>query len=293
MRVVGPSGETVPASREITVEDLLVQTSGLSYGYGPSAAAWKAAGLQGWSFAHRPESLAALVDRIAPLPLDAQPGAKWIYGVSTDVLGRVIEAASGQSLDVFLRTRVFDPLRMTDTSFFVPKEKAPRLAVVYAYDGARLARAAEGAGGQGGHLEGPRACFGGGAGLVSTALDWARFLQMLLNGGTLDGARVLNARSVAEMTRDRAGGLYPVAGVGWGFGFEVVGARGRTDRASAPGELLWGSAYDGGYLVDPRDGLLALYLAQRLPERGPNERAAFSTLVYAALAGDTPARDSR
>jgi CubicO group peptidase (beta-lactamase class C family) len=86
------------------------------------------------------------------------------------------------------------------------------------------------------------------------------------------------------MTADHAGGLYPVAGVGWGFGFEVVGAHGRADRVSPPGELLWGSAYDGGYLVDPRDRLLAIFLAQRLPERGPKQRARFSELVYATLA---------
>jgi CubicO group peptidase (beta-lactamase class C family) len=292
MTVAGPDSP-VPARREITIRDVLVQTSGLSYGYGPATAAWKEAGVQGWSFAHRPEPLSTLVDRIAKLPLDAQPGEKWIYGVSTDVLGRVIEVASGQSLDAFLKTRVFGPLKMAETFFFVPKEKSARLAVVYAWDGQRLVRAPEGGGGQGGHLEGPRLCFGGGAGLVSTALDWARFLQMLLNGGVLDGVRILQPRSVAAMTMDQAGGLYPVAGVGWGFGFEVVSRRGRTDRASSPGEFSWGSAYDGGYLVDRRDGLLALFLAQRLPERGPKQRAAFSELVYPTLVAPRPPPEPR
>src|SRR3974377_836559 len=116
---------------------------------------------------------------------------------------------------------------------------------------------------------------------------------MLLNGGVLHGVRILQPRSVAAMTMDQAAGPYPVAGVGWGFGFEVVSQRGRTDRASSPGEFSWGSAYDGGYLVDRRDGLLALFLAQRLPARGPKQRATFSELVYPTLVAPRPPPEPR
>lgn len=285
--VAGPGGP-VRAKREITVRDLLTHTAGLSYGAGPAAEAWKAAGLKGWWFGQRAEPLSALVDRIAALPIDAQPGEKWVYGVSHDVLGRVIEVASGQPLDRFLAGRIFGPVGMPDTSFFVPKEKVGRLATVYTRDGSRLVPAPDGPSGPRAFVDGPRLCLGGGAGLVSTALDYARFLQMLLNGGILDGVRVLAPRTVATMTSNHAGALYEEGRLGFGFGFEVVEDPGRAGRVSAPGEFAWGSGYDGGYLVDPRDGVLALYLAQRVPERGPRQRRVFSALVYQSIVGATP-----
>ena len=189
-------GGTVPAKREITIRDLLTHTSGVSYGSGPLEAQYKAANVLGWYFADKDEPIGAAIERLAALPFEAQPGEKYIYGFSTDILGYVVEKASGQSLDEVFRTRIFDPLRMTDTHFFLPKDKASRLAAVYSLTDGKIQRAADAGTGQGDYVNGPRRCFSGGAGLLSTATDYARLLEMLRNGGELDGVRVLGRKSV-------------------------------------------------------------------------------------------------
>ena len=125
---------TVPAKREITIRDLLTHTSGVSYGSGPAEAQYKAANVLGWYFADKDEPIGAVIERLAALPFEAQPGEKYVYGFNTDILGYVVEKVSGQSLDAFLRSRIFEPLRMTDTCFFLPPEKRGRLAAVYSID---------------------------------------------------------------------------------------------------------------------------------------------------------------
>ena len=177
-----------PAKREVTIRDLLTHTAGVSYGTGPAAADYKAAGLQGWYLSDKKEPIVPLMERLASLPFDNQPGEQYIYGYNTDILGAVVEKASGMPLDQFFRTRIFEPLKMTDTSFYLPPEKRDRLAVVYsAGPEGRVVKAPDGGMGQGDYVDGPRTCFSGGAGLLSTANDYARFLQMLLNGGELEG----------------------------------------------------------------------------------------------------------
>ncbi len=285
----GPAGSgrhgVVPAKREITIRDLLTHTAGISYREGPAAEEYKAAGLFGWYLADKTEPIRPLMERLAALPFDAQPGEKFVYGYSTDVLGAVVEAASGLPLEEFYRTRIFEPLKMTDTSFFLPKEKRDRLATVYSLgpDG-RLARAPEKGTGQGEFVDGPRACFGGGAGLLSTAADYTRFLQMLLNGGELDGVRLLGPKSVEMMTANHLGRLYREdGGLGFGLGFETtedVGAAGRPDSLGAFG---WGSAYYSTYWVDPKEKLVAVLLAQLVPAGGLDLRDTFRYLVYQTI----------
>ena len=204
--VLRPGGyDVVDAKRPITIRDLLTHTSGVSYGDGPAKDLWQKAGITGWYFADRDEPVAATVTRMAALPFDAQPGEKYIYGFNTDILGVVVERASGQPLDEYLRTRIFEPLKMRDTHFYLPPAKADRLATVYsATPGGKIERAPTPGTmvSQGAYVEGPRKSFSGGAGIVSTALDYARFLQMMLNGGELEGARILGRKSVELMTVD-------------------------------------------------------------------------------------------
>ncbi len=281
---------TVPAKREITIRDLMTHTAGVNYGDGPAAEDYRSAGLFGWYLADKQEPIGTLMERLAALPFAAQPGEKYVYGYSTDILGAVVEKAAGLPLDEFVRTRIFEPLKMTDTAFFVATEKRDRVATVYSLgaDG-KLVRAPEPKTGQGDFLDGPRACFGGGAGLTSTAADYLRFLQMLANGGELDGVRILGPKSVEMMTSNQTGRLYREdGGLGFGLGFETtehVGAAGRPDSLGAYG---WGSAYYSKYWVDPQEKLVALFLTQLIPATGSDLQDKFRYLVYQTIVGPVP-----
>jgi CubicO group peptidase (beta-lactamase class C family) len=292
--VPGPAGRfgVVPARREITIRDLLTHTAGISYGQAPSLAAdqYKAAGVQGWYFADKPEPVAAVIDRLAKLPFDAQPGERYVYGFNTDILGVVVEKVSGLTLDRFFQTRIFDPLKMADTHFFLPPEKKGRLAVVYAATAeGGLVRAPDGPTGQGDYVDGPRACFSGGAGLLTTASDYARLLQMLLNGGELDGVRLLSPLSVELMTSNHVGALYQEGNFGFGLGFEIVVDAGRAARPAAPGSYGWGGAYHSRYFVDPREKMVGVFFSQILPSRGLDLQDKWRVLAYQAIVGPVPA----
>ncbi len=288
--VAGARTGTVPARRKITIRDLLTHTAGISYGGGPLEAEYKAAGLDSWYFAGQTEPLAKVIDRIAALPFEAQPGERFVYGYNTDILGRVVEVVSGMSLDEFFRRRIFEPLKMTDTHFFLPREKASRLATVYGVGASgTIERAPDGLRvGQGQYVDGPRVCFSGGAGLLSTATDYGRLLQMLLNGGQLDGARILSPATVASMTSNHAGSLYLDGQFGFGLGFEIVEHVGRAGRLTAVGAYGWGSAYYSSYVVSPSDDLVAVFFAQVIPATGLDVQDKFKSLVFQAL--DEPAR---
>jgi CubicO group peptidase (beta-lactamase class C family) len=278
--------ETIPAKREITIRDLMTHTSGIGYGTGRAEALYKAAGAYYWYFADKDEPIGRVVDRIAGLPFDAQPGESWVYGFSTDILGRVVEVASGTDLDTFFRARIFDPLGMKDSSFFLPKEKAGRLATVYAATPAGgIERAPDAGRGQGDYVNGPRKCFSGGAGLLSTASDYARFLQMLLNGGSLDGVRILSPKTVELATANNVGALYEGGRFGFGLGFEIVEVVGRAGRPGSPGAYGWGSAYYSRFFVDPKEQLVAIFLAQLIPAGGLDLQDKFRVLVYSSLVG--------
>ena len=281
----GGGYEVVDAKRPITLRDLLTHTSGVGYGYGTAADRWKAAGVQGWYFAHRDEPIRATVDRMATLPFDAQPGEQYVYGYSTDILGAVIEQVSGLTLEAFLKSRIFDPLGMRDTHFYLPPEKSGRLATVYGIRDGRLTRAPAGAGmeTQGQYVEGPRTSFSGGAGLLSTAGDFARFLQMLLNGGVLDGTRLLSPKTVQLMVANHTGELYASPGMAFGLGFSIsedLGARGEMGSVD---EFGWGGAYHSTYWVDPAEGLVVVYFTQVIPATGLDDFARLRALIYQAI----------
>lgn len=289
----GDAGVTdVPARRQITIRDLLTHTAGISYGTGADVAArYEARGLgpaagYGWYTADKAEPVCATMERLASLPFSRQPGEAWVYGYSTDVLGCVVERASGEPLDAFIAARITGPLGMRDTHFFLPPAERARLAAVYASgDDGKAARAPDGARGQGHYVDGPRANFSGGAGLVSTARDYARFLEMVRNGGALDGVRILAPRTVALMTTNQTGSLYPPDGLGWSLAFETT-ERAGASSLDAPGAYGWGGAYGSWYRVDPASRITMVLMLQLMPNR-TDVRSTFPTLVYQALVDES------
>lgn len=282
--VESEDGRTVPAERRVTVRDLLTHTAGVDYGMGRPA--WEAAGITGWYFADREEPIRATVERMAELPFRAQPGERWIYGYSTDILGAVLEAASGMPLDRLLQDRILGPLGMEDTWFYVPPEEAGRMATVYGSGEDDVERAPDGPGmqTQGQYVDGPRMSFSGGAGLVSTAGDYLRFLQMLLNGGELEGVRILSPASVDLMTRDHLG---EEDGLGFGLGFEILEDPGLAGRFGSPGAYGWGGAYHSTYWVDPVQELVVVYMTQLIPAR-VDDHARLRPLVYQSVVEGIP-----
>jgi CubicO group peptidase (beta-lactamase class C family) len=279
----------VPARRPITVRDLLTHTAGISYGTNPSVAGeYEAKGLgpaagYGWYTADKDEPICTTMERLATLPFVAQPGDAWVYGYNTDVLGCIAERASGQTLDELIRTRITGPLGMKDTQFYLPPAQRERLATVYSSGPeGKVVRAPDGAKGQGHYVDGPRRSFSGGAGLLSTARDYARFLEMIRNGGTLDGVRILSPRSVALMRTNQVGTLHSANGLGFGLGFEVTERYGANGMDSV-GSFGWGGAYGSTYRVDPKTHMVLVMMIQMLPNTsGIAER--FNALVYQALA---------
>lgn len=290
--VARPDGgyDVVPARRPITIRDLLTHTAGVSYGSGPADKAWRDAGIYGWYFADRNEPVSGPVARMAALPMAAQPGEKFVYGYNTDILGVVVERISGKTLEAFLNERLIQPLGLKDTSFYVPRDKAGRLAVVYSAQGNTISRAPDPGAmrdgshiGQGHYLNGPRVAFSGGAGLVSTAADYSRFLEMLRRGGEIDGRRYLGRKSVELMTANHLVGIDYPAGTGFGLGFTVRTDMGKAGEPGSDGEYGWGGAYHSQYWVDPRERLTVVYLTQLLPPGNIDDHGKIRALIYQAL----------
>ena len=286
--VTSPGGPAVPAKRAITIRDLLTHTAGISYGTEASVSSQyeqkglgPAAGF-GWYTADKSEPICESMERLATLPFVAQPGEAWVYGYNTDILGCIAERASGLPLDELIRTRITGPLGLKDTQFFLPAAQRDRLAAVYASDAnGKITRAPDGARGQGHYVDGPRRSFAGGAGLLSTARDYARFLEMIRNGGALDGVRILSARTVDLMTTNQVGTLHSSTGLGFGLGFETTDRYG-ANGLDAVGAFGWGGAYGSVYRVDPKEKLVLVLMIQLIPNRS-DIRDRFPTLVYQAL----------
>ena len=285
---VATGGSVVPAKRPITIRDLLTHTAGISYGIEPAIASqYEAKGLGpaagfGWYTADKDESVCATMERLATLPFVAQPGEQWVYGYNTDILGCVVERASGMPLDAFIKTRITEPLRMTDTQFFLPAAQRDRLAAVYASgDDGLIKRAPDGPRGQGNYVDGPRRNFAGGAGLLSTARDYSRFLEMIRRGGELDGVRILSSRMVKLMSTNQVGTLHSPNGLGFGLGFETTDRYGANGMDSE-GAFGWAGAYGTIYRIDPESKVVMLMMIQLLPN-ATDIRTVFPTLVYQAI----------
>ena len=284
----GGGYDVVKAKRPITLRDLLTHTAGIGYGGGRAADKWKEAGIQGWYFADRNEPIAATISRMGKLPMDEHPGEKYVYGFNTDILGVVIEKVSGKPLDEFITSRVLTPLGMKDTHFYLPQNKVGRLAVVYsAYADKPLERASDPGGmvGQGAYVTGPRKSFSGGAGLLSTASDYAKFLMMMLNKGILNGNRILAPSTVELMTVSHLGKI-PYswgAGIGFGLGYSVCEDLGSRGIPGSEGEFGWGGAYGSTYWVDPKEDMVVVYFKQLTPTNDLDDQGKLRALIYQAI----------
>jgi CubicO group peptidase (beta-lactamase class C family) len=286
---------TVPAEREMTIQDLIRHTAGLAYGEitanVPVKEAYAKAGVYRPNvrdYDAREMTPAEELERLSKAPLAHQPGTVWEYSMATDVLGRVVETASGKRLADFLDERLFKPLKMSDSGFWVPKDKLGRLAAPLAVD------PASGAPNRLIDVSAPPGNDSGGAGGVSTAIDYLRFAQMLLNGGKLDGVRILSHTTVSLMTADHLGTRISAAvtpgelllgtqGYTFGLGFAVRQGAGIAGVPGSAGEYMWGG-YAGTYFwVDPKEELVGIYMTQAPSPIRAYYRRLFKQLVYQAI----------
>jgi CubicO group peptidase (beta-lactamase class C family) len=285
--------ELVPARRSITPRDLLTHTSGIIYPYegfdsGVLGEIYRSIPVGGRQD-HR--TLQDFVEALGKAPLAFHPGERWIYGLSTDVCGHLVEVLSGQTLDVFLAERIFEPLEMVDTAFHVPPDKLDRLVVNY--------QSAEGGGlevlddPQSSPYGTPPTLFSGGAGLVSTAADYLRFCQALLDDGAGRSRKLLGRKTVELMTSNHlesdiasiatSGWALDYRGQGFGLGFAVCLDPAQMQRSGSVGEYNWGGAATTIFWIDPAEELIAVVLTQVMPSISDQLRPELMALVYAAL----------
>lgn len=277
--------QLVDASRPFTIRDLLTHTAGYYYDESWSADAVPAE-LMKRAKIFESSSLDDFVQRIAPVPLHEHPGTRYRYGINTDILGAIVEKASGQPLDRFLQERIFAPLNMRDTSFWVPEEKRSRLAQVYQRDVAgKLVPSVWG----NTALAGPnRPFFSGGGGLYSTAGDYLRFAQMLLNGGELDGTRILSRKTVELMTQNHISHLsnphpFNTPSQGFGLGVRILTDLGQSPLLGTPGTFGWDGAATTKVEMDPTERLVAIVLFQHIPFNQDDVFATWANGYYSAL----------
>jgi len=273
---------TEDAHREMTVQDLLRHTSGLTYGFFGNTEVDQA--YQQLGILTTDKDLADMCQKLSKIPLLYHPGEKWHYSISVDVLGRLVEVLSGQPFDQFLQERIFGPLEMVDTSFAVPAEKMDRFAQMYTPDPATKIKPAPAFYSR--NFVGKPTFFSGGGGLVSTASDYFRFCQMMLNGGELDGVRILSRPTVELMASDHTLDISMGMGSGYAFGlgFAVAQEPGAIGVPVSPGEFNWGGAAGTKFWIDPQEKLIGIYMVQILPHTGLRFGDTFKNLAYQTIA---------
>jgi CubicO group peptidase (beta-lactamase class C family) len=284
------SGEPymIPATREITIRDLLRHTSGLTYNWNETLGAMYTNANVATGLMPYDGTIADSVKHLAAQPLLFNPGKRWEYSLGVDVLGRLVEVVSGKPLDEFFRTRIFEPLGMKDSFFFVPDDKVGRLATAYTYyDDKGLNRfpdtpITEGTMSYSADypLKGKK-LFSGGGGLVSTAADYARFCQMMLDNGKAGKTRLLSRKSVELMTHDQLGKIGPEQGFGLGFG--VDGVKEPLSELGSPGTYNWGGFFYTGCIIDPKEQMVVIFMAQLHPTGGLTLDHEVNVLAYQAL----------
>jgi len=280
---------TIPATREITIRDLLRHTSGLTYNWNENLGPLYEKANVAHGLLPYDGTIGDNVKRLAPLPLLFNPGERFEYSLGVDVLGRLVEVVSGKPLDEFFRTRIFEPLGMKDTSFFPPENKLDRLTTAYTYyDGKGLNRFPDTPINEGSFTysadypyKGAKKLFSGGAGLTSTGEDYARFCQMMLNGGKWGNTRLLSRKSVELMTHDQLGKIGPDQGFGLGFGLD--GAKAPLAELGTPGSYNWGGFFYTGFIIDPKEELVVVFMGQLHPTGGLMLDRQVQELAYAAI----------
>lgn len=285
---------TRPCERPMTIKDLMTHTSGLTYAFMERTnvdAAYRKLGIGvlGGSL-----TLKEMVEKLAGLPLEFSPGAYWNYSVSTDVLGYLVEVMSGMPFDEYLQKNIFEPLKMQDTAFYVPPEKIDRFAANYLRQADKTLKLED----DPAHspFTRPPRFLSGGGGLVSTAADYFRFCQMLLNGGALDGVRILGRKTIELMTMNHLPGgkslrelnISPftqiaTAGNGFGLGFSVHLGSDKSQVIGSPGEYAWGGAASTVFWIDPQEELIVIFLTQFMPNATFNFRDQLKALIYSAI----------
>lgn len=287
VKVLDENGKLVDQKRPFTIQMLMTHTAGLTYGVfgnSPVDQQYRQAGIL------RDKDLAEMVTKLGNIPLLYQPGTRWHYSVSVDVLGRLVEVVSGQPLDVFMKERIFDPLGMVDTFFEVPADKLHRFGTNHRYDPRTQQLVVSDDPANSPYAKNVT-FFSGGGGLLSTAEDYMRFSQMMLNGGELNGTRILSRKTVDYMTRNHLNGFFADfageggqsrPGVGFGLGFGVVVDPPATGVTSSDGEYNWGGAAGTVFWIDPVEELIGIVMLQHMNVRVP-VRGAVKALTYGAI----------
>ena len=290
-----PDFVTKPPERDMAIRDLLTHTSGLAYGLSeemgtPVSMAYRKLKVLDL---HK-GTLKEMVQKVAGLPLEFSPGTRWNYSISTDVCGYLVEVISGMSFDEYLKEYIFEPLGMADTGFHVPPEKVDRFAANYNRDASKKLQLMDNPANSAYLM--PPTCYSGGGGLVSTAADYYRFCQMLLNGGELDGVRLLGPRTIEYMTMNHLPGNQDLTdlsistvsetaseGVGFGLGFAVIIDLMKSQQVGSLGEYYWGGAASTIFWINPAQDLIVIFLTQMMPSNTFNFRGQLKSLIYPAI----------
>lgn len=277
---------TVPAKREVTIRHLLTHTAGISYasiGTKEANAIYAKNNIPS-GIGTPTYKLADVMARLGKMPLIHQPGEKWTYGLNTDVVGYLIEVLSGQPLDQFLKTRLFDPLGMNDTYFYLPASKHNRLATLYTEDANKTLQVSKAQGGV--SPDYPKTTngtyFSGGAGLSSSMHDYAVFLQMLLNGGEYNGKRILSPMTINQILSNQIGDLF-VGQDKFGLGFSLNSAKSAARIPVPEGAFAWGGYFGTTYWADPKEGVIGLVYTQKVPNSYGDVADKFKVLLYQAI----------
>jgi len=284
----GGAPYSIPATREITIRDLLRHTSGLTYNWNTDLGKMYDDANVATGLLEYDGTIADNVKRLATQPLLFNPGERWEYSLGVDVLGRLVEVVSGLPLDQFFKARIFEPVGMKDTYFYVPQEKVSRLATAYGIFDDKLTRFPDKPVTDGFltydasyPIAGPKKLFSGGGGLVSTAEDYARFCEMMLENGVVNGKRLLSRKSVELMTHDQLGKIGPDQGFGLGFGID--GVKGPLDELGSPGSYNWGGFFYTSFTIDPKEQMIVIFMGQLHPAGDVGIQNKVKTLAYQAI----------
>ena len=269
-----------PAKHQITIRHLLTHTSGIGYSFSHEKLKllYQKTGIPD-GFVTTNAVLGDIIKLLARMPLLHEPGEKWTYGLNSDVLGYLIEVISGMTFEEFLQQYIFDPLEMTDTHFFLPDVKKDRLVSIYAEDdeGIKKSMVKE----YNYPVEGGKSYFSGGAGLCSTAEDYAKFLQMLLNGGSYNGVQFLSRKTIDLMTMNQIGDL--VDKYEFGLGFGITDEEGAKKILSSVGNYWWGGYFSTSFWIDPKEDLIAVLMLQMFPTKHGEIHQKFQVLTYQSI----------